>query len=146
MCGFTLMPPMPPRPSDAAARADSVRRIIHLASRKKPSIAMAPEGMDSPDGRLMPLSSGTGRFIGHLAAAGYALIPVGAFETEDAFCLRFGEPFSLPRPATRDPEVRDRETGKIVMRKIAELLPESLIPVPSPGPTHADRGRERGKG
>jgi 1-acyl-sn-glycerol-3-phosphate acyltransferase len=126
MYSFTLMPPMPPREMDVEARADSVRRILRLARREKPSIGMAPEGMDSPDGRLMQPPSGAGRFISHLENAGYTLIPVGFFESGDACRLRFGAPFELPRNLPADPEARDREAGKIVIGKISELLPENL--------------------
>jgi hypothetical protein len=126
MYSFTLMPPMPPRERDLEARAVSVRRILRLARMARPSMAMAPEGMDSPVGRLMPPPSGAGRFIGHLAGAGYTLIPAGLHETEAACRLRFGRPFALPQNPAPDPEARDRETAKIVMEKIAELLPEEL--------------------
>jgi 1-acyl-sn-glycerol-3-phosphate acyltransferase len=123
--GFTLMPPMPPRLQDLAARADSVRRFLRTARASRPPLAMAPEGMDSPDGRLMQPPAGAGRFIAHLAAAGYALAPVGAYEDGDAFCLRFGPAFRLPA-APPDPDARDRETVRIVMHSIAGLLPVSL--------------------
>ena len=136
MYSFTLMPPMPPRAQDVEARADSVRRMLRLARREKPSIGMAPEGMDSPDGRLMQPPSGAGRFIGHLENAGYALIPAGFFESGDVCRLRFGAPFKLPRDLPADPEARDREAGKIIMEKIA-----ALTPFPSPGIS-----RERGEG
>ncbi len=126
MYSFTLMPPMPPRERDVEARADSVRRILRLARREKPSIGMAPEGMDSPDGRLMQPPSGAGRFFSHLENAGYTLIPAGFFESGDACRLRFGAPFELPRNLPADPEARDREAGKIVIGKISELLPENL--------------------
>jgi hypothetical protein len=135
MYGFTLMPPMPPREADVASRAASVRRILRLASLKKPSIAMAPEGMDSPDGRLMQPPSGAGRFIALLAGMGYTLAPVGAFESGDALHVRFGKPFRLPHSDSRDSGVRDRETVRIVMHAIAELLPEELTPPPSPTPS-----------
>jgi 1-acyl-sn-glycerol-3-phosphate acyltransferase len=126
MYGFTLMPPMPPRPQDLAARADSVRRILRVARAGRPPMAMAPEGMDSPDGRLMQPPAGAGRFIAHLAQAGYTLVPVGAFEEGDSFCLNFGRAFGLPDPASPNSGARDRETIKIVMRAIAALLPERL--------------------
>ena len=126
MYSLTLMPPMPPRERDVEARADSVRRILRLARLGKPSIGMAPEGMDSSDGRLMQPPSGAGRFIAHLESVGYTLIPAGFFESESACRLRFGAPFELPRNLPADPEARDREAGKIVMEKIAELLPENL--------------------
>jgi 1-acyl-sn-glycerol-3-phosphate acyltransferase len=124
--GFTLMPPMPPRPRDLAARADSVRRILRLARASRPWMAMAPEGLDSPDGRLMQPPAGAGRFIAHLAAAGYTLAPVGAYEEGDAFILNFGSAFRLPAFTPPDPDARERETVKIVMHSIAGLLPESL--------------------
>jgi hypothetical protein len=126
MYNFTLMPPMPPRPQDVARRADSVRQILRAASASRPPMAMAPEGMDSPDGRLMQPPAGVGRFIAHLADAGYTLAPVGAYEEEDSFCLNFGTAFRLPSLAPADPDARDRETSKIVMRSIAALLPDSL--------------------
>lgn len=126
MYAFTLMPPMPPRPQDLAARADSVRRILRAARNSHPPMAMAPEGMDSPDGRLMPPPAGAGQFIAHLAQAGYALAPVGAYEEENAFCLNFGKVFRLLSPAAPGPESRDRETTNLVMQSIAGLLPERL--------------------
>jgi 1-acyl-sn-glycerol-3-phosphate acyltransferase len=79
MYGFTLMPPMPPRAENALSRAEAVRRVLRLARSIRPAIAMAPEGMDSPDGRLMRPPPGAGRFIAHLAEVGYTLIPVGAY-------------------------------------------------------------------
>jgi len=126
MYGFTLMPPMPPRPQDAARRADSVRRILRAARVSRPPMAMAPEGMDSPDGRLMRPPPGAGRFIAHLADAGYTLVPVGAYEDDDGFSLKFGSAFRLPTFTPPDPQVRERETVRIVMRSIAALLPDSL--------------------
>ncbi len=151
MYSFTLMPPMPPRERDVEARADSVRRILRIARREKPSIGMAPEGMDSPDGLLMQAPSGAGRFISHLQSAGYALIPAGFFESEGACRLRFGAPFELPRDHPSDPEARDREAGRIVMEKIAELLPKELTPPLSPphngegeGVTPKGSGKEEG--
>jgi 1-acyl-sn-glycerol-3-phosphate acyltransferase len=149
--GFTLMPPMPPRPQDALARAAAVRRILRLARASRPDIALAPEGMDSPDGRLMQPPPGAGRFMAHISSSGYTLVPVGAFEEGDTFVIRFGEPFTLDQAeAVRHPTMhlagtasafRDRETGKIVMEKIAELLPPNLhSPVPFP-PSLKGRGK-----
>jgi 1-acyl-sn-glycerol-3-phosphate acyltransferase len=146
MYSFTLMPPMSPRERDLEARAAAVRRILRLARSRKPTLALAPEGMDSPDGRLMQPPPGAGRFIAHLAGAGYTPVPVGAYEEADSFCLRFGPPITLPRSGIGDADERDRETGKIVMEKNAELLPEPLFPNPSPSPSNAGNGWERGTG
>jgi hypothetical protein len=133
MYGFTPMPPMPPRPQDALARARTVRRVLRRARTDRPDIALAPEGMDSPGGRLMQPPAGVGRFVALLAAAGYTLVPVGAFEEDDAFVIRFGEPFSISETdavfntaSVCTPAARDRETSRIVMEKIAGLLPPNL--------------------
>jgi hypothetical protein len=126
MYGFTLMPPMPPRARDVVQRADSVRRILRAASAARPPMAMAPEGMDSPDGRLMRPPAGAGRFLALLIDAGYTLVPVGVFEEKDAFCLNFGRPFLPTQAVGRDPEPRDRTVADAVMVSIAALLPESL--------------------
>jgi hypothetical protein len=141
MYSFTLMPPMPPRECDTAARAAAVRRMLHRARADKPSIGLAPEGMDSPDGRLMQPPSGAGRFIAYLAGAGYTPIPVGAHEQDDAFRLRFGEPFAIPPAAGIGADAYDRNIGSLVMRKIGKLLPDFLIPFPSSG---LSRGRGEG--
>jgi hypothetical protein len=89
--------------------------------------------MDSPDGRLMQPPPRYGRFIAHSSEAGYTPVPVGAFEEGDAFCLRFGEPFHLPKSTASDPQEWDREIAVIVMDKIAALTPN-----PSPSPPSAD--------
>jgi hypothetical protein len=124
--GFTLMPPMPPRAEDAPRRADSVRRVIRLARGGRPAIGLAPEGMDSPDGALMQPPAGVGRFIAHLAEAGYTLLPVGVYEEDDALCVRFGGPFTLPPGRSTIAVEKDRECSTFVMCRIGELLPERL--------------------
>jgi hypothetical protein len=141
MYSFTLMPPMPPRESDTAARAAAVRRLLRRARAGKPSIGMAPEGMDSPGGRLMRPPSGAGRLIAHLAEAGYTPLPVGVYEEGDAFHVRFGTEFTIPPAAARSADTRDREIGALVMEKIGELLPERLSPPPSPSPSPYWGGR-----
>jgi 1-acyl-sn-glycerol-3-phosphate acyltransferase len=141
MYSFTLMPPMPPRESDTAARAAAVRRLLRRARNEKPSIGMAPEGMDSSDGRLMQSPSGAGRFIAHLAEAGYTPLPVGVYEEGDAFHVRFGTALAIPPAAGIGVGAYDRKISILVMEKIGEMLPDTLTPHPSPGVT-----RERGEG
>jgi 1-acyl-sn-glycerol-3-phosphate acyltransferase len=126
MYGLTLMPPIPPRPQDLAARADAVRRILRVARVSRPPMAMAPEGLDSPDGRLMRPPAGAGRLIAHLIDGGYTLVPVGAFEEGDIFCLNIGRPFRPQKSGAREPEVRDRAIADAVMLSISALLPEQL--------------------
>jgi hypothetical protein len=123
--GFSLMPPMPPDPRETAARAQAVRRVLTYARHApRPIIGLAPEGRDSADGSLLWPAAGAGRFMLQLAALGLEIAPVGAFEAEGAFCLRFGPRYRLNVPASLSADERDREASRVVMRCIAALLPE----------------------
>ncbi len=124
---FTLMPPMPPAPHEAAARARAVRQVLHYAAtRPRPQIGLVPEGGDSPQGDLAVLPPGAGRFISHLAGRGLELLPAGVFEEDGFLCLRFGEPIDGPFETRTDPETRDRLAANRVMMAIAACLPERL--------------------
>lgn len=124
---FTTMPPMPPRVRDVQARAASVRAVLDFVQRtERPVIGLAPEGGDSPDGRLTRPPSGLGRFVSLLAARGLRVHPIGVYEEEGAFCLRFG-PGYLPRvPPGLSADEKDRAVAGIVMENIARLLPPTL--------------------
>jgi len=125
--GFTLMPPMPPRPEEVVERALAVRRVLAFArAARMPVVGLAPEGMDPPDGRPMRPPAGVGRFVAHLARQGLTILPVGIFEEEGALCLRFGSPYSLPADLPRNPEAREREVAARVVEAIAECLPPAL--------------------
>ncbi len=125
--GFTSMPPMPPDPGDALARAAAVRRVLAYArATPTPLIGLAPEGSDAPGGVLQMPPSGVGRFIAHLARLGLPITPVGGFEADGAFCLRFGAAYALETPVAVSPAERDRATSAIVMRHIAAQLPLHL--------------------
>ena len=52
--------------------------------------------------------------------------PVGAFETEQALCLRFGQPYCLEMPSHLAPELADRLVSDIIMQNIAVQLPDYL--------------------
>ncbi len=128
--GFTVMPPMPPRPQDVAARALAVRRVLrYLEKTSNPLVMLAPEGRDNPaDSRELGWPPpGAGRFIGMLAEKGLRIIPAGGWEQGDGqLCVRFGPSFGLadlPRLTASD---FDQEISASVMRAIAELLPEPL--------------------
>lgn len=122
--GFTAMPPMPPDPADLTARALAVRRVLACArSGPQPVIALAPEGADAADGVLHWPPPGSGRLLLRLGQLGLRFVPVGAFESGGAFCLRFGPGYSLPGPAAAD---RDRHASWIVMCHIAAQLPPGL--------------------
>jgi 1-acyl-sn-glycerol-3-phosphate acyltransferase len=87
--GFTAMPAMPPDPRDTVARAIAVRQVLaYVRETPRPIIGLAPEGGDSPDGALQPPPPGVGRFLLHLARQNLALVPVGSYEQEGAFCRR----------------------------------------------------------
>jgi hypothetical protein len=122
--GFTSMPPMPPRAWEVSARANAVREVLTWARNEaRPVIVLAPEGMDSPPGKLMTPPAGVGRFIEKLAQLNLALLPVGAYEEDGALCLTFGAPYKLQTRTSVDRHARDREVGLLVMQRIAECLP-----------------------
>lgn len=125
--GFTGMPPMPPRPRDAQARAAAVREVLRYVTHTPDAvIAIAPEGGDQPGGRLSMPPSGAGRFCLLLAGAGLSLLPVGVHETDGALTLNFGEPYQLTIAPTRSAAERDRLAAFAVMSHIAPLLPAPL--------------------
>jgi hypothetical protein len=125
--GFTSMPPMPPRPKDVQARADSVRRVLDVArSRKDAILGLAPEGSDQPGGRLTMPAPGAGRFVLLLQAIGYGFIPVGVFESEGALCLCFGAEYGLNVPRGLSADEKDEQAARQMMRHIAPLLPVDL--------------------
>jgi hypothetical protein len=125
--GFTTMPPMPPDPRDAVARAAAVRRVLAYArATPRPVVGLAPEGGDAPGGVLATPPSGVGRFMLHLAARGLPLAPVGGYESDGAFCLHFGPSYRLRLPPGLSADERDARASQIVMQQIAALLPAQL--------------------
>lgn len=125
--GFTTMPPMPPREKDVEARAESVRRVLDVARREENLIlGLAPEGGDNPSGELSMPPSGAGRFALLLAAAGLRFVPVGVYEADGALCLNFGAAYELTVPRRLSADERDKAAARVVMNRIAALLPLSL--------------------
>jgi hypothetical protein len=125
--GFTLMPPMPPRPWEVAQRARAVRATLAYRNAHPQAIlALAPEGGDHlPFGTLTWPPSGVGRFVALLAAAS-PLLPLGIYEADGALCLRFGPGYSLSIPPGLSAEEKDRFAAGAVMQSIACLLPAHL--------------------
>jgi hypothetical protein len=122
--GFFLMPPMPPRPADTAARASSVRNILRYVARSTaPILGVAPEGADSPELALSTPPPGVGRFLGQLARRGMTFLPVAVYEEGRTLCIRFGTCFDIDRTAVTD---RDQQIADIAMAAVADLLPPSL--------------------
>jgi hypothetical protein len=125
--GYTTMPPMPPRPGDVEARARSVKRVLKLVKQSgKPILGLAPEGADQIGGRLSMPPSGVGRFGMLLAGLGSAFVPVGAYEADGVFCLRFGPAYRLSLPSGLSNDEKDYTAAEIMMKHIAVLLPEEL--------------------
>jgi hypothetical protein len=125
--GFITMPPMPPRPKDLETRAQSVRKVLEYAKRHPDfALGMAPEGVDQADGKLSVPAPGAGRFGLLLAGSGSAFVPVGAYEADGAFCLRFGPAYRLSVPSGSSMDEKDHIAAQIMMKKIAVLLPETL--------------------
>ena len=130
MYGFISMPPMPPHPEWTAEAVQAIRRTLSVAAsatEESPVIlGLAPEGGDSPDGRLVLPPAGVGRFIAHLTRRGLGFVPVGVFEENGRLTARFGPPFV---PAVEDSAAHtetDRQVADQVMGTIARLVPERL--------------------
>jgi len=128
--GFTTMPPMPPREKDVAARAASVRAVLEYVRRAQdPVIGLAPEGYDppGPEGVLTRPFPGLGRFALLLSKAGLCeFSPVGVYEADGVFQLRFGECYSLNVEDRLPPAEKDDQASQIIMEHLARLLPAPL--------------------
>lgn len=122
MYGFTAMPPMPPRPKDVESRAHAVREVLEVMRERKVILGLAPEGGDQPGGKLSMPAAGAGRFSLLLANLGAEVVPVGAYESADGFCLNFGQAYRLSVPANLPADEKDRLAAKTMMGKISMLL------------------------
>ncbi len=125
--GFTLMPPMPPRPWEVEARARAVRSALaYRRSHPQAILGLAPEGGDNPpDGVLAWPPPGAGRFVALLAGE-HPITPVGVYESQGALCLRFGQAYRLSLPPDLSAEQKDRLAAERIMQAIARLLPDPL--------------------
>jgi 1-acyl-sn-glycerol-3-phosphate acyltransferase len=124
--GFTPTPPMPPNPTEIAARAQAVRQVLRVARNPGTVIGLAPEGRDQPGGILGAPPAGSGRFIRQLAKYCHPILPVGVFEDQDGLCLRCGSPFELAPATDCTPLTVDGQTSRQVMDAIARQLPKRL--------------------
>jgi hypothetical protein len=125
--GFTTMPPMPPREKDVEARAASVRAVLeYVRGAQNPLIGLSPEGYDPPNGILTRPFRGPGRFGLLLSKAGLEMIPVGVYEADGVFHIRFGESYKLNVPSHLSPDEKDDQASQIIMENIARLLPVPL--------------------
>ncbi len=127
MYRHTTMPPMPPRPRDVEARARSVREVLGFVHTHPHAIlGLAPEGGDQPGGVLHLPAPGAGRFALLLAAQGFPILPVGAFEEAGEFCLNFGPSYRLQLPPGLAAKEKDRRAAQVLMSAIAAQLPARL--------------------
>jgi len=120
--GFVPMPPMPPDPREAEARAQAVLKTVRLArqvARTGGMIGLAPEGMDTP-GSLGQPPAGAGRFIALLVEAGLPVLPVGVTEAEGRLRASFG-PVLMPQ-VPPDRAKRDHAVTEQVMDAIARQV------------------------
>jgi len=125
--GFIPMPPMPPRAQDLAARAGAVRAVLSFLSQMPcPVLLLAPEGADQADGFLGWPPQGVGRFVSLMTAHGLRILPVAGWEQAGRLCLRFGQPYQLSLPQGLARGDLDRAASRVVMDRIAVLLPERL--------------------
>jgi len=124
---FTTMPAMPPDPRDVERRAQAVRQVLAYVHRTpQPVVGLTPEGRDISSGILGMPPPGVGRFIAHLSATGLTLTPVGVYEDEKGMCVRFGPVFALPANSNMPVKEKDRLVSRIVMDRIAALLPRRI--------------------
>jgi hypothetical protein len=125
--GFTLTPPMPPEPEDSTARTESVRRVFqHIKDNPSTLVALAPEGQDIPGGALGELPPGAGKFMLELNRRLGCIHPVGIYEEDGALRINFGPPFNLGSIINSGSGKLDEKAGRIVMERIAALLPDRL--------------------
>jgi hypothetical protein len=125
--GFTSMPPMPPRLKDVVERAASVRAVLDIVrNAENPILGLAPEGGDSPDGKLARPAPGLGRFGLLLSNAGLKFVPVGVYEEDGVFTVHFGELYELRVDRGLSSEEKDMQAAQVIMKNIAQLLPFQL--------------------
>lgn len=125
--GFTRMPPMPPRPKEAEARAAAIRQVLtNIKHTEQAMLGLAPEGGDNPGGSLHMPAAGAGRFGMLLAGNGLRFIPAGVYEADGTFCVKFGPGYELKIPDGLSAQEKDQLASRIIMQNIAKLLPEKL--------------------
>jgi hypothetical protein len=123
--GFTTMPAMPPDPRQSLERALSIRRLMkYIQTEPDGVIGLAPEGRDHLGGVLGKPPSGVGRFLLHLGREKMPFLPAAVFENEGSLFCSFGPPYSLQDKIGDVSTIKDEDLSKLVMIKIAALLPE----------------------
>lgn len=123
---FIAMPTMVDGFSTPQERTAGVRETIErLRSHSVSVLGITPEGMDSPDGRLMLPPPGAGRFLLHLQQMGLPLVPAGVSEADGRLNIRFGQAFRFEIDEDQTAALVDLQARELVRQRIAQLLPGS---------------------
>ena len=118
---------MPPRPEDVEARAASVRAILNYVEHAPdPVLGLSPEGYNPPNGVLTRPARGFGRFGLLLSRVGMRFVPVGGYEADGRFCIRFGTPYELCVHDDLSTDEKDERAMRTIMKNIACQLPVHL--------------------
>jgi hypothetical protein len=127
--GLVPMPTMVQGFSTPQGRTSGVRDAIDRVRRDPNCIlGIAPEGMDSPDGKLMLPPSGVGRFLLHLNGMGLPILPVAVYESDGCLHVHFGAPYTLNVDPGLTPSAADLDARQQWMQKIANLIPPVISP------------------
>jgi hypothetical protein len=125
--GFNSMPPMPPAPGEVTRRSAAVARLMsYVRAQPKTLIGMAPEGGDQPGAVLSLPPSGFGKLALAFSRLDLLFFPVGAYEEDGCFCIRFGQPYRLYIVQCESRDQLDVLARRTVMDKIAGCLPVRL--------------------
>jgi len=121
--GFVTTPPMPPAKHELMDRMLSIRQLIRiLENQHDPILCLAPEGRDTPRGKLASPFPGTGKLVLQLNQILKRVLPVGVYEKDGMLHIHFGEVYLL-----NDTNLNgDFMVSEIIMERIADTLPGNL--------------------
>jgi 1-acyl-sn-glycerol-3-phosphate acyltransferase len=123
--GLVPMPTMVQGYSTPQGRTAGVREAIERVRRDPNCIlGITPEGMDSPNDKLMLPPSGVGRFLLHLSEMGLPMLPAAVFESDGCLHVHFGKANLLEVADGLSPSSADLAARELLIRKIGELMPE----------------------
>ncbi len=126
--GTIRVPPILDGDPTRGQGVEGVRHALALTRGPLPQlVAIAPEGHAGPRGQLKEPPPGAGLFLLLLTHDTIPCLPVGWYADErDSITIRFGSPFHLSVPRSKDREARDRAAATVAMLAIGRLLPEYL--------------------
>lgn len=123
--GLVPMPTMVQCYSTPQGRTAGVREAIERVRKDLNCIlGITPEGMDSPDGKLMLPPPGVGRFLLHLSEMGLPVLPAAVFETDVCLHVHFGKSYRLKGTSGLSPAETDMAARELIMKEITELMPK----------------------